>query len=572
MSKENPDLHQLLTECQFIVPSYEHYGGLAGFQDYGLLGYRVKSQLTEMWRKYFLGSIPNIYEVETPILMPHDVLKASGHVDRFTDPVVRDTSGRSWRADHLIRDHLKIHPNDNINPDAMNAIEMRDYIRDCQLIEIADLTKFEVETENLMFATQSQTYLRPELAQGIFVNFRKYYDFLKELPFGIAQIGHSFRKEVSPKPFLRMREFTQAEIEYFFDSNVKDSTLYAKNNDLVLPLFSASLQISNKELQHITIKTAVEDNIINHPILAYFLGHIYQFGLTIGLKKEKIRFREHLPTEKAHYSSGCWDLECLIDGDWIECVGCANRQSYDLKAHSQTHSLAIKGAMETVKSITKINRAVLGKTYGKDQKLITEYVEKLRSNPDRNELMAFIVELETNGSALFQKPNSGETLTIKRECFEIGLENWQQENYPHVIEPSFGFDRLLLAVFNQNYWLRETIPGEYRSILSLPSKLAPYDVAVLQLSNNEKILAIVEEIRLKLSMKNVKCYTDLSSAGIGRKYVRTDKYGIPQAITVDFQSLEDATVTLRDRDTMLQKRISIKNLVEEWVDQQTNRN
>ncbi len=564
MSKENPDLHQLLNECQLIVPSYEHYGGLAGFQDYGLLGHRVKSQMTEMWRKHFISSgfVPNIYEVETPILMPHSVLKASGHVDRFTDPVVIDVSGRSHRADHLIKDHLKSHPNDTINVDALTSTKMRDYIRDNQLIEIADPAKFEVDTENLMFATQSQTYLRPELAQGIFVNFRKYHDFLKELPFGIAQIGHSFRKEVSPKPLLRMREFTQAEIEYFFDSTSTDYSLYQAGNDQVLPLLSAQSQMANPQvLQQMSIKDAVDQNIINHPILAYFLGHIYQFALAIGLKADQIRFREHLPTEKAHYSSGCWDLECLIDGDWIECVGCANRQSYDLKAHN----LSIKGPSESVKSITKINRAVLGKTHGKDQKLITEYVDQVKANPDRTQLDHLISSLETQGSLPFQKPNSTEIINVSRECFEIGLENRSKDNYPHVIEPSFGFDRLLYAVFSQNYWLRETTPGEYRSVLSLPLKLAPYDVAILQLSNNEKLLEIVDQIRRQLSGQGLKCYTDLSGAGIGRKYVRTDKFGIPHAITVDFHSLDDQTVTIRDRDTMLQKRIPIKDLLTGWT-------
>ncbi len=554
--------HTILAENQFIVPSYEHYGGLAGFQDYGLLGTAIKNRLIAVWRQHFLSD--RIMEVETPILMPYDILKASGHVDRFTDPVVYDRHQKMFRADHLIKDYLKNHPEvGEINVDNLSLDEMESLIQKYQLVD-SDNPK--LVTQNLMFATQDNQYLRPELAQGIFVNFQKYLSFFKTLPFGVAQIGRSFRKEVSPRPLFRMREFTQAEIEYFFNPieprDEQFEGLFENVKHLNIPLLSAINQLENRPVDIYKLGDAIFECVINHPILGYFLGKIYQFAMAIGLNPDKVRFREHLPTEKAHYSSGCWDLECLVEGDWIECVGCANRQSYDLEAHSQVKSLACYDQYIKIRAITKINRSVISKKFGQHQGQINQYLIGLLNQTNRKLVSDIIDELETTGYYVLKLTDiNGQSYEIQltSDCVQIGLEPIKY--FPHVIEPSFGIDRLLYAMFEHNYWIRESSTNESRVVISLKPEIAPYDVAILQLSNKPELLSVVEQIRILLTKAGLKCYTDYSSTAIGKRYVRTDRYGIMYAITVDFDTLTEQTVTLRERDDMTQIRMPILSLL-----------
>ena len=219
-------LKTYLQENQFIIPSYQHYGGFSGFQDYGILGVKLKNNLLNLWRKIMLDT--NIYEVEIPTIMPHAVLKASGHVDRFTDYVVYDSNGTCHRADHLAKKWFSEH---NM-PELADIVDSWDQgtlekninqygMLDSQIQVITKNLMIEVPSNTLILGTESD-YLRPELAQGIFVNFKTYHTYFQHedadfKAFGIAQIGKSYRKEISPQPFVRMREFTQAEIEYFFD-------------------------------------------------------------------------------------------------------------------------------------------------------------------------------------------------------------------------------------------------------------------------------------------------------------------------------------------------------------------
>ena len=250
-----------------------------------------------------------------------------------------------------------------------------------------------VETKNLMFEVESHTsstgvdYLRPEIAQGIFVNFKVCDSFMrKELPFGIAQIGKSFRNEISPKPYLRLREFIQAEIEYFVDPFKKDSIReYEKFCNVVLPLLSAKDQLGGINIStEITIKEAIETGIIANKTIAYFLFKISCFSMNLNLNFKKTRFRQHLPNEMAHYSSDCWDFETFVNNEWLECIGCADRGSYDLEAHSQVKNITMKRKLETPIIETKfeitLDQKKGGRMYREHLPKINEYLKNLLEN------------------------------------------------------------------------------------------------------------------------------------------------------------------------------------------------
>jgi glycyl-tRNA synthetase len=558
-----------LADCQFITPSYTLYDGLAGFQDYGILGCMVKNKLLTMWRKAFINN-NNIYEVETPIITPPSILEASGHLSKFTDLVVYDENNNEFRADHLVKGFIKGLGQDSSIVDTWSKEQIEDYINDKKLIKPSKglfTDKVHVTHKNLMHKLDSDLFLRPELAQGIFVNFKRYLDFNKgALPFGIGQIGKSFRKEISTQSFLRLREFSQAEIEYFFNPVEPVHNEYLNYVDTVLPLLSRDLQLQMKQAENKSLGEALTDNIINNQIMGVFLAKIYNFAISIGLNKDQIRFRQHLSNEMAHYASDCWDLECfipdgltslevipkgltssgVIDGDWVECVGCANRQSFDLKNHDRNKQLSLK-TEDKVWAVKPINKE-LGKTFKGDSKLIINYLEHM----DEPEI-----------GLMKETHNLVESyiITISDQKYNIlpNMVSYIQEYkyiYPHVIEPSFGIDRLMYAVFSQRTWLRPD--DEQRIVMSL-DKLCPYYIAILPLSNKQALMDVVSTIHTNLK-QYYDCYLDNTGVAIGRKYARTDKIGIKHVITVDFDSLNDQMVTIRERDSMSQIRVPICDL------------
>ena len=576
-------LRTTLSDNQFINQSYEHYGGAAGFDDFGILGTTVKNRFVDLWRSTFItnNTDNDIVEIETPTLVPHDILKASGHVDRFADYVVTDSKGNSERADHLVKAHLEANMKSTNGVDGWTSTQLETYINENNLM----LENVRVESRNLMFGVtnsgtngvtnngtngvdstanpeqHSDYYLRPELAQNIFVNFKRVYDYMKQkLPFGIAQVGKSYRREISPKPFVRMREFLQMEIEYAFDPMDIDNYIGYTNeiSSSVLPLYSEARQIANSDIETQTVEYFITNSTIENKIMATFLVKIYNFAMMIGLKPDKVRFREHMKQEKAHYAKSCWDLECLVDNNWLECVGCANRQDYDLKAHSHTHSFAIKRTTSTTKSIIKPNYKEIWRVFkDTDKEKISQILKVIatdefkQSYDPKNEHVDIILHDENKGDI---------KMTLTRNM--IGLDNVTvyDEFFPHIIEPSFGINRLIYAVFEQNFWTREN--DSQRVVFSLNSCLAPYNVAILRLSSKPEFDEFANKIRHTLQTNGIRTYIDLSNVAIGRQYARADKIGIKYAITIDFDSFNDNQVTIRERDTMLQKRVEVKDLVQ----------
>jgi glycyl-tRNA synthetase len=567
-----------LQENHFIVPSNLAYGGTTGFQDYSVNGLYLKNKLIGLWRKILASESNNIYEIETPTILPHAVLKASGHVDRFTDYVVtndlgelsgsgtRSSSipvpGEVFRADHLVKKFFRENGYGDLaeQVDSMTREDLETYINQYHMLK--QTHSLTVTAKNLMFGTDihsngldsDKLYLRPEIAQGMFIAYSQVKTFTKtDIGFGICQVGRSYRKEISPVPLTRMREFTQAEIEFFCDPRSKTHPGYASVKDLVIPVYTDVAQASNQSIQWISISDAVESKVISHELIAFFLGKVFNLGMEIGLKKDKIRFRQHMPNEKAHYSTECWDLECLVDGDWLECVGIADRGDYDLTAHSSQGGLTAKRKLSPSVQVYEMrlvpNMKLIGKTFGQNASVINDFV-RAQTQESISELRT---ELGTNGSI---RINDLITLNSTMIAVHDVLHVKDYEEYvPHVIEPSVGIDRLLYAVLEQNFYKRPL--DEKRTVLSIPHSMSLYNVAIFPLLNKDNLWSVVHSIQTDLVQKSMRCYLDETSTGLGKKYVRADELGIPFAVTVDVDTLTDSKVTIRCRDSMKQIRVDI---------------
>ena len=440
----------------YIYPGSEIYGGLANTWDYGPLGVELKNNVKKLWRKKFIQESKYNVGLDAAILMNPQTWVASGHVGGFSDPLIDCKECKTrHRADKLIEEWAHEQGKDMI-ADGMSDEEMIKFLDDnnipcpnCGKHNFTSIRKF-----NLMFKTfqgvtedaKAEIYLRPETAQGIFVNFKNVMRTTrKKLPMGIAQVGKAFRNEITPGNFtFRTREFDQMELEFF----CKPGT------DLEW---------------HEYWKKFCED---------WLLG--------LGMKKENIRLRDHSPEELVFYSKATTDIEYAFPFGWGELWGIADRTDYDLTNH----------------------------------------------------------------------------MNMSKEDFTY-LDPETNERYvPYCIEPSLGADRVALAFLCNSYDEEEIAEGDTRTVLHLHPALAPYKVAVLPLS--KKLSEKAEEVYTKLSKKFMCEYDETGS--IGKRYRREDEIGTPYCVTVDFDTLEDNTVTVRDRDTMEQVRVNINDL-EKWIEE-----
>ena len=327
-------MEDLLKRRFFYDQSFAIYGGITGQFDFGPMGCAFKANLLHNWRQFFVLE-EQMLEVDCSILTPEPVLKASGHVERFADLMTKDVmTGECFRLDHLIKAHLEKHAADKktsndvkaeckdiiIKLDGMNKEEMHNIMKKFNMKspltgnELTEPIEF-----NLMFATQIgpsglvKGFLRPETAQGIFVNFKRLLEFNQgRLPFAAAQIGNSFRNEISPRSgLIRVREFTMAEIEHFCDPNDKSHPKFENVQDTELLLYSACNQMDGKAAERKTIGDAVGKGLVANETLGYFMARIQQFLIRCGVDPTKLRFRQHMSNEMAHYAQDCWDAECL---------------------------------------------------------------------------------------------------------------------------------------------------------------------------------------------------------------------------------------------------------------------
>lgn len=580
-----------LAKRRFIyTPSSEIYGGIKGFYDFGPIGSMMMTNLIDTWRRLFIIE-EDLLQIDTRLITSDAVFIASGHVDKFDDKMVKDKiTAECYRADHLIKDHLEkiIQGLDQTSTYYQELLQVLARVDDYSLEEISQLIKkYNIkapETDNdlcdpynfnLMFNCQigptgkQKGYLRPETAQGMFVNFNKLVEYNNnKLPFGSAQIGPAFRNEIAPRNnLLRVREFTLAEIEYFVDPNDKSHHKFYTVKDTILPLYSRENQLTDQKIKKMMIGDAVINHIVNNETLGYFLVKDYEFLIKVGIQSDKIRFRQHLKNEMAHYASDCWDAEILTSYGWIECIGNADRACYDLSVHEK-HSgvkMSVYKQYDQPKEISiikmKPNKKLIAETWNNNNKVINKYLDEIKNDQDK--LKQIKETIDNNGEYIYLDYK----LTRDMLNFEIinKFINGEQIQ-PSVIEPAFGLGRILYSILEQNIYIRENENMNdnelNRSVLSIPYIISAYKCAILVLMAKPELLAFVEKINMNLKKKHISCKTDISSASIGKKYARMDELGVPYAITIDYQTIEDDTVTVRERDTMMQSRIKINDLVE----------
>jgi glycyl-tRNA synthetase len=469
------DIVSLAKRRGFIYQGSEIYGGLAGTWDYGPLGSLLRRNIINEWLKLFVDSRDDMYQIDTTILMNPSVWEASGHTETFNDPLIEDIKTKKrYRLDHLLEE------NGVENADAMSLEQMTDVIKERNIKspngnELGNASQFNMMFKTFVGATQSEeltigeplddgehktdlqgvkamtfdpesiTYLRPETAQGMFTNFKNIIDsFYPDLPFGIAQIGKSFRNEISPGNFIfRLRELEIMELEYFIHPN--DWEKY----------FELWLKVQHEWFEK------------------------------LGLNKNKVKEHEVPAEDRAHYSKRTIDIYYDFPSlGFQELTGLAYRTDFDLKNHQ-----------------------------------------------------------EKTGKNLEYRPKDGGEPFI-----------------PHVIEPTFGLDRHVMAVIS-NAYIEDEVNDEKRIFLKLPAHLAPVKIAVSPLLKNKPELVDKAREVYQMLKKEFGAVMWDDNGNIGKRYRRQDEIGTPYCVTIDFQTLEDNTITVRNRDTTQQERVAVGSLI-----------
>jgi len=568
---------ELILRKMFIVPSFEIHGGVKGLFDLGPPACAVKAAMVDVWRKHFVLA-ESMLEMECTCLTPEAVLKTSGHVDRFTDLMVKDpVSGECFRADKLLEDaidelieenpdmpaaekegHLRI----QIQADAFSPAELDEQLVKYGCKAPSDEPYGPSFPFNLMFKTSigpegtAVGFLRPETAQGLFVNFRRLLDAnAQKMPFAAAQIGLGFRNEIAPRSgLLRVREFCMGEIEHFVNPDDKSHPNFSSVASKELVLFGRDDQLGSGKTKTIAVGEAVSTGLVNNETLAYFMARTQLFMEKIGMDPTRLRFRQHLTTEMAHYACDCWDLEIKSSYGWVECVGHADRACYDLLVHGKATKTAMEAtlkldeAREVEVAKLKFNRKALGKTFKADQRVVANALEGLAENWKDFEPIA--TALETDGTTTVDGFEiTKEMLTWKKTSKKVHEIKFT----PSVIEPSFGMGRILYSLLEHCFYQRDA--DEQRCVMKFKPAVAPHKCAVLPISSGAEVNALVDEIAAELMECDMSTRVDKSTAALGRRYARVDEIGVPFAVTVDFDSLTDGSVTLRERDSMAQIRL-----------------
>ena len=480
-------IDEMATFCRkkgFVYANSDIYGGNSGFFDYGPLGVELFNNLKQHWWQFLIRR-NDMVGIDGALISNPNVWKASGHVDHFGDLILTCTKCKQdFRADHFIEDALKV-PGDGLSAKAVNALVQKHKLT-CTKCK-GPFT--EVKDFNLMFQTSlgaskekaETAYLRGELAQNIFMNFKIITETARmKLPFGIGSIGSVFRNEIAPRDFLfRCRQFHIAEFEYFIHPEQQECPLLTREL-LKIPFtfLAAEAQQKDRHEEQATVSDLMAKGKCD-AWQAYWITQQFAWFRALGISDTHLRLREHLKTELSHYSSGTFDIEYRFPFGTKEVAGNANRGQFDLTNHQNAS--------------------------GKSQ-----------------------------------------------EFFD---EETKQKVIPRVIEPTWGMGRVFLMVLNEAY---HDDQERGNIVLKLHPSLAPYAVGVFPLVNklDEKASEIHHLLRMHLP-----AFYDRSGS-IGRRYARADEIGIPYCITVDFDTLNDQAVTIRDRDSTKQKRAPIAKLAD----------
>ena len=547
----NELVNELARRRGFLWPAFELYGGAAGFYDYGPLGAPLKRRIEDIWRQYFVIA-EGFAEIEAPTIGVEGIFQASGHLSGFSDPLTGCKECKEvYRADHLIKHNIEV-------PDALTNEEIYRCMQENEITcpecggELSSVYEF-----NLMFKTmigpgnKMTGYMRPETAQGMFINFPRLLRYFRgALPFAAVQIGKSYRNEISPRQgVIRLREFTQAEAEIFIDPRDKTHPRFDEVKDIRMKFYSQEAQEKGEE-EEMSFGEAVERGVVAHQTLAYYVARTYQYLLAVGIDPQKLRFRQHKSDEMAHYAADCWDAEVLLDRlGWIELVGVADRTDYDLKAHTTVSKVNLSVFVnygqpkKRKKTVVKPDFKALGPMFKSKAKAVGEALRALAPEQLAGEKIQVNID--------------GETIDIDRSLvsFESVEEEVRgEEVVPHVIEPSFGIDRILYSILDHSYY-EDEIDGEKRAVLRFKPQVAPIEVAVLPLMDRSELVGPAKKILEELRSRGMR--TDYDTSGsIGRRYRRNDEIGTPYEVTIDYETIEEGTVTIRDRDSMSQVRVA----------------
>jgi glycyl-tRNA synthetase len=555
-------LVELAKRRGYFFPASGAYGGTAGFYVFGPQGATLKRNIMDVWRDRFVREEGHT-EIDAPTVMPEAVFEASGHLDTFDDMIIECPACKeSHRADHLVEDATAIEDAEGLSTSEVEEL-IADYGLTCPNCgePLADVG---VTDFNLMFETNigpgssSPGYLRPETAQGIFVEFPQLKEYARnQLPFGVAQIGRAYRNEISPRrSIIRVRELTQAELEHFIDPETDQPPL-SRVESVEVPLYSvAAQQADNGTVETMTIGESVEAGVIESDWIAYYLGVAARWYERIGVDMDRFRYRQHLPNELSHYSSDCWDAEVELDGNWIELTGFSYRSDYDLSKHGEYSDEDFTLFKQYDEPIT-IERptvdpdmSVLGPEFGSKAADIVDELERLAQHDSGAfEGSEVTVEIES------------EEYTVPAEATGYHIEEVRESGEhitPHVVEPSFGVDRLVYTVLAHSY-REDRVDGEERTSLVLSPEIAPTDIGVFPLMTKDGLDDRAREITQRLRSAGFTVIYDDSGA-IGRRYRRQDEIGTPYCVTVDYESLEDDTVTVRERDSTEQERVAVDEL------------
>ena len=545
-------LNGMLRRRGFLLPAFEIHGGAKGLYDFGPVGGRMRSRMNQRWLDHWLR-LGNVVEVSCPTVTPYAVLEASGHVGEFSDFMTECTTcGEASRADTLLEEH---HP----NPDSLKRDELQSLLKvvnpPCHACN--DPKWSDISAQNLMFNTTIGAgdsgragFLRPETAQGMFTSFNALHRHFRErLPFGAMQVGKGYRNEIAPRQgMIRLREFNMAELEYFIDPE-------AKLNDDLSPWDDRPMQLlsEGKEPLMMKLSDACKDGLIRHATVGRFIGLTYDFLVDVGIDPSRLRFRQHEKNEMAHYAMDCWDAEIEGSYGWVECVGIAHRGCYDLQSHEDATGKTLRARREfdeprtTVIDAWTINGATAGPAFKALAGQVKTAVESLPK--------------ETNFPCQLTLPG-GEIVEVSEEHVKPNQQTIKETGewyIPHVIEPAFGIDRIIWHVIDHAYHEIEKNDEAY-TLMRLQPSIAPVDYAVFPLFEKDGMDELAWKLHQQLCQTSGLVSMYDGSGSIGRRYARADEIGVPVCITIDHQSLEDNTVTVRDRDTGEQQRVPIDSL------------
>lgn len=583
--EKKSQIEQILKRRFFVTPT--GYPPMNGFLDYGPALTEIKQQIVSEYKKAFLDE--DVYVIEPSIVLPQEVLKNSGHIDKFCDVIISD-GPNIFRADHFIEDKIGqlIKLPIDIRNDFKNILDKTleakkqvlsgkkpDQLTEqfsekevevilsnfeCTPKHLADFNKDEIDYVvnlhnlyppsgnpfepakdfKLIFGLNERQYLRPELAQSIFTNFRKLFEMNNEkLPFAGMCIGRSYRNEISARGgMLRTKEFEQAELEYFTEDGdhpkfetIKDITVLILPNTCLEPY-------------HTTLGKAYEDKTISSQAVCYFIAKAQEFCLNIGIRLDNLRYRQHNKNEMAHYANDCWDVEIKTLSGWVECAGIADRSNFDLTVHSKDVNTQVKRDIppKTVYSVIP-NKSVLGKELKSKFKDFEEYLKTVEQDFIIKNAKGNLIDIEFEGK----------TYTCTVESRIVDCEFF----IPRVIEPSFGISRVLYSLVEQSFMIRDE-----RNVLSLKPKMCYLHCVIGFLKYLDEFSPLLLNLKNELKERSLRFKTTERGCTIGRKYSSFDELGVPFFITFDFLTVKDQQVTIRERDSTSQIRVAIKDVSE----------